>query len=48
MFSKTIHETLKAHGVRDTVVVHEGGDHFSTLDDNWDAVAAWLLPRLKR
>ena len=47
-FSKTIHETLKAHGVRDTVVVHEGGDHFSTLGDNWDTVAAWLLPRLKR
>jgi len=46
-FSKTMRETMQQHGARHTVVVHEGGDHFSTLDDNWDAVAAWLLPRLK-
>jgi acetyl esterase/lipase len=47
-FSRTMHETLKQHGARHTVLVHEGGDHFSTLGDNWDDVAAWLLPRLKR
>jgi hypothetical protein len=34
-------------GARYDTVVHEGGDHFSTLGDNWDAVRAWLLPRLK-
>jgi hypothetical protein len=47
-FSKTIVRTLAEHSVRHDVVVHEGGDHFSTLGDNWNDVAAWLLPRLKR
>jgi acetyl esterase/lipase len=47
-FSRTMHETLKEQGARHTVVVHQGGDHFSTLGDNWDAVTAWLLPRLRR
>jgi len=46
-FSRTIEKTLTQHRARHTVLVHEGGDHFSTLGDNWDAVAAWLLPRLK-
>jgi dienelactone hydrolase len=46
-FGKTIHRLLSERGALHDVVVHEGGDHFSTLDDNWSAVAAWLLPRLK-
>ena len=46
-FSRTIQETLEQHRARHTVLVHEGGDQFSTLGDNWPAVAAWLLPRLK-
>ena len=47
-YSKTIARMLDRHGARYDAVVHEGGDHYSTLDDNWDAVSAWLLPRLKR
>ena len=46
-FGKTIHRLLSERSALHDVVVHEGGDHFSTLDDNWSAVAAWLLPRLK-
>jgi dienelactone hydrolase len=46
-FSRTIQETLEQHRARHTVLVHEGGDHFSTLGDNWPAVNRWLLARLK-
>jgi pimeloyl-ACP methyl ester carboxylesterase len=46
-YSRTIAKMLDRHGARYDTVVHQGGDHFSTLGDNWDAVAAWLLPRLK-
>jgi acetyl esterase/lipase len=46
-YSKTVARMLDRVGARYDTVVHEGGDHFSTLGDNWDAVRAWLLPRLK-
>jgi acetyl esterase/lipase len=46
-FSKTIREILTAHGAAHDFVVHEGGDHFSTLGDNWTPVKAWLLVRLR-
>ena len=46
-YSKTLEQILTERGARHDVVVHKGGDHYSTLDDNWTAVAAWLLPRLK-
>ncbi len=46
-YSKTLDQLLTERSARHDVVVHRGGDHFSTLGDNWPAVAAWLLPRLK-
>jgi dipeptidyl aminopeptidase/acylaminoacyl peptidase len=46
-FSKTIHDVLAQHDAPHDVVVHDGGDHFSTLGDNWPAVDRWLLARLR-
>ena len=47
-YSKTVARILDRRGARFDTVVHKGGDHFSTLGDNWDAVSAWLLARLRR